>query len=55
VIDILKDGRHSVLPVNGKFDEPVAALFQDRKGIVWVGHGDRLFTSHRQFWMSRRV
>ena len=43
VIDIVKDGHDSVLPAKGTFDENVMALFQDRKGIVWVGRDKRLF------------
>lgn len=43
VIDILKDGRHAVLPAKGKFEESVMALFEDRKGIVWVGRDTKLF------------
>ena len=43
VIDIVKDGNHSVLPAKGTFDEEVTALFQDRKRIVWVGRSKRLF------------
>ena len=43
VIDVLKDGRHSVLPSRGAFNELVTALFQDHKGVVWIGRSDRLF------------
>jgi len=43
VIDVLKDGHHSVLPSRGAFNEVVTALFQDHKGVVWIGRSDRLF------------
>jgi signal transduction histidine kinase/ligand-binding sensor domain-containing protein len=50
VIDILKDGRHSVLPAKGTFDEHVTALFEDSKGIVWVGRENKLFAyEHGRF------
>jgi signal transduction histidine kinase/streptogramin lyase len=56
VIDILKDGRHSVLPAKGTFDEQVTALFEDRKGIVWVGHENKLFAyGHDRFQEIKRA
>jgi signal transduction histidine kinase len=54
-IDILKDGRHAVLPAKGKFDEPVTALLEDRKGIVWVGRDNKLFAyEHGRFREFKR-
>jgi signal transduction histidine kinase/ligand-binding sensor domain-containing protein len=56
VIDILKDGRHAVLPAKGKFDETVTALFEDRKGIVWVGRDNKLFAYvHGRFQEFKRA
>jgi signal transduction histidine kinase len=56
VIDILKDGHHSALPAKGRFDEYVTALFEDRKGIVWVGRENKLFAyEHSRFHEFKRL
>lgn len=43
-IDIWKDGRHSALPAKGRFDEPVGALFEDQRGVIWIGRYNKLFS-----------
>jgi signal transduction histidine kinase/ligand-binding sensor domain-containing protein len=54
-IDVFKDGQHSVLPAKGEFDESVMALFEDRKGIVWIGRQNKLFDyEHGRFREFKR-
>ena len=44
VVDIIKDGRHSVLPRKGLLGSNVTALFQDHSGVVWLAAGGKLLT-----------
>ena len=43
-VDILKGGDHSSLAGNELSGFPVESLFQDSKGVVWLGVGDKLMT-----------
>lgn len=55
VIDIFKEGHHSTLPAKGAFDETVTTLFEDRKGVVWLGRNRRLFAyNHGRFREFKR-
>ena len=43
-VDILKAGRHSLLPGKELSGSSVESLFQDHRGVVWLGVGSNLMT-----------
>ena len=46
-VDILKGGRHSLLPGRELSEFSIESLFQDHNGIVWLGVGNILMTYER--------